>query len=342
MDKLVGAEDARCGYLYKRGQRHKAWKERWFVLRGDKLYYYKSHDSPNCINFISLTDAVVRVAPNQKPTYRKGGQQFLFEVNTKQRVFDLRARTHADMETWVEELKKKTGKDVHGDNDLIDLLQDWIEQGEYETANEDEAELITLSSLDGLLHHREGLGHFMSYVMANHCEENLLFWVEANDYKTEARTGEARKQRAMEIYNKFIKANANLEVSLDGLDRNKIQVAIEKGDPNFNAFDEVMQKTHQLLLAGSFPAFLKSKAFLSALIEIGEKRRRDAARQLAKEKEMLDKMHHEQKAAVDDEIDLDAPIPSSPNERDHDMSPEPGQPPSLLNAAPAGGAGAIN
>uniref|UniRef100_A0A673HB64 PH domain-containing protein n=1 Tax=Sinocyclocheilus rhinocerous TaxID=307959 RepID=A0A673HB64_9TELE len=38
----------RCGWLRKQGGFVKTWHTRWFVLRGDQLYYYKDEDETKC------------------------------------------------------------------------------------------------------------------------------------------------------------------------------------------------------------------------------------------------------------------------------------------------------
>lgn len=49
----------RCGWLRKQGGFVKTWHSRWFVLRGDQLYYYKDEEE---------TKALVRVQTHRKTT----------------------------------------------------------------------------------------------------------------------------------------------------------------------------------------------------------------------------------------------------------------------------------
>lgn len=39
----------RCGWLRKQGGFVKTWHTRWFVLRGDQLYYYKDEDETKAL-----------------------------------------------------------------------------------------------------------------------------------------------------------------------------------------------------------------------------------------------------------------------------------------------------
>jgi hypothetical protein len=49
-----------CGYLYKRGEKGlvNLWKKRWFSIRKDKLYYFKSKSEVIPINFIDIRTIV--------------------------------------------------------------------------------------------------------------------------------------------------------------------------------------------------------------------------------------------------------------------------------------------
>ncbi len=39
----------RCGWLRKQGGFVKTWHSRWFVLRGDQLYYYKDEEETKAL-----------------------------------------------------------------------------------------------------------------------------------------------------------------------------------------------------------------------------------------------------------------------------------------------------
>src|SRR5688500_14534883 len=85
-----------CGYLRKMGAVNKSFKERWFVLKGNRLYYYKTMDSPRPISYISLNECHIRVSPEWYPQFA------CFDVVTSQRVFQLIAPTSNDMKLWME------------------------------------------------------------------------------------------------------------------------------------------------------------------------------------------------------------------------------------------------
>eukprot|EP01006_Ploeotia_vitrea_P035958 TRINITY_DN65950_c6_g5_i1.p1 TRINITY_DN65950_c6_g5~~TRINITY_DN65950_c6_g5_i1.p1 ORF type:complete len:963 (-),score=541.66 TRINITY_DN65950_c6_g5_i1:44-2932(-) len=49
------------GYLDKRGKHNTAWRQRWFVLMGNQLNYFKSKEHAKSIDHISIEDAAIRV-----------------------------------------------------------------------------------------------------------------------------------------------------------------------------------------------------------------------------------------------------------------------------------------
>ena len=44
----------RMGYLQKCGAKDQNWLDRWFILQGQKLYYYKTHEHTKPITYIPL------------------------------------------------------------------------------------------------------------------------------------------------------------------------------------------------------------------------------------------------------------------------------------------------
>ncbi|KAI7795696.1 putative rho GTPase-activating protein 24-like [Triplophysa rosa] len=72
-----GRQDVlRCGWLRKQGGFVKTWHTRWFVLRGDQLYYYKDEDETKALGTISLPGNRV----TEHPSSGDEGGKFLFEV----------------------------------------------------------------------------------------------------------------------------------------------------------------------------------------------------------------------------------------------------------------------
>ncbi len=62
----VGAKVEKQGYLIKQGGRIKTWKRRWFVLRDNCLYYFKTSDAQELLGFLPLENLSVRALPDNK------------------------------------------------------------------------------------------------------------------------------------------------------------------------------------------------------------------------------------------------------------------------------------
>lgn len=90
------------GYLNKRGSGLvKNWTKRWFRLKRDSLYYFKSPKDPNPVEEILLKDSII------EPT-AKLGKEFCFIISSKysSKPFYLQASNQSELETWISALKK--------------------------------------------------------------------------------------------------------------------------------------------------------------------------------------------------------------------------------------------
>ncbi|XP_027881396.1 rho GTPase-activating protein 24 isoform X2 [Xiphophorus couchianus] len=101
----------RCGWLRKQGGFVKTWHSRWFVLRGELLYYYKDEEEIKPLGVISLPGNKV----SEHPTNGDEGGKFLFEVipggdrermTTNHETYLLMASTQNDMEDWVKTIRR--------------------------------------------------------------------------------------------------------------------------------------------------------------------------------------------------------------------------------------------
>uniref|UniRef100_A0A8D0GEG6 PH domain-containing protein n=1 Tax=Sphenodon punctatus TaxID=8508 RepID=A0A8D0GEG6_SPHPU len=66
----------KCGWLRKQGGFVKTWHTRWFVLKGDQLYYFKDEDETKPLGTIFLPGNKVLEHPCNEDSPGK----FLFEV----------------------------------------------------------------------------------------------------------------------------------------------------------------------------------------------------------------------------------------------------------------------
>uniref|UniRef100_A0A8C4FGZ4 Rho GTPase-activating protein 24 n=1 Tax=Dicentrarchus labrax TaxID=13489 RepID=A0A8C4FGZ4_DICLA len=101
----------RCGWLRKQGGFVKTWHSRWFVLRGDQLYYYKDEEETKVLGTIFLPGNKV----SEHPTSGDDAGKFLFEVipggdrermTANHETYLLMASTQNDMEDWVKTIRR--------------------------------------------------------------------------------------------------------------------------------------------------------------------------------------------------------------------------------------------
>lgn len=101
----------KCGWLRKQGGFVKTWHTRWFVLRGDQLYYYKDEEETKALGTILLPGNRV----TEHPTNGDEGGKFLFEVvpggdrermTANHETYLLMASTQNDMEDWVKTIRR--------------------------------------------------------------------------------------------------------------------------------------------------------------------------------------------------------------------------------------------
>lgn len=115
---------SRRGYLLKRGTKNpNAWRRRWFVLKGDRLWFCKSHTDMSRMAYISLPHNSVTEVP------ATSGLRYCFEVQTAHRVYQLRAKTLDEMQGWTQALRRHIA--LSSENDLIRLAEMLIADEEF-------------------------------------------------------------------------------------------------------------------------------------------------------------------------------------------------------------------
>ncbi|NWV18995.1 SESQ1 protein, partial [Origma solitaria] len=89
------------GFLYKRGERHTAYHRRWFVLKGNMLFYFEERESREPVGVIVLEGCNVELCDS--------AEGFAFAIRfggTKSRTYVLAAESQAAMESWVKSLSR--------------------------------------------------------------------------------------------------------------------------------------------------------------------------------------------------------------------------------------------
>ncbi|OAX42479.1 PH-domain-containing protein [Rhizopogon vinicolor AM-OR11-026] len=89
----------KSGYLWKKGERRKTWKKRWFVLRPAHLAYYKTNAEYQLLRLLDLSD----VHSCTPVTLKKHNNTF--GVVSAVRTFYLQAESSEEVHRWVQALQ---------------------------------------------------------------------------------------------------------------------------------------------------------------------------------------------------------------------------------------------
>ncbi|KAJ9124169.1 hypothetical protein QFC22_000966 [Naganishia vaughanmartiniae] len=99
--RMEGERLIKSGYLLKKGERRKTWKKRWFVLRTEKLAYYKDQKEYVLCRILNLRDIHSVLAVQLKKN-----QHHTIGIVTPQRTYYVRASSGAEMEGWIRALNE--------------------------------------------------------------------------------------------------------------------------------------------------------------------------------------------------------------------------------------------
>ncbi|XP_054630220.1 sesquipedalian-1 [Dunckerocampus dactyliophorus] len=91
----------KTGFLFKKGERNTAYHRRWFVLKGNMLFYFEERDSREPIGVIVLEGCTVELC--------ESAEEFAFAIKfdcAKARVYKMAADNQAAMESWVKALSR--------------------------------------------------------------------------------------------------------------------------------------------------------------------------------------------------------------------------------------------
>jgi len=94
------------GFLTKQGGAIKTWKRRWFVLKGSKLWYFKSRTDTSAKGFIEL-EATTLVRDESANNKKK---KTMFSIQARglkgRRVFMMYPDTSQESAEWIEAIRK--------------------------------------------------------------------------------------------------------------------------------------------------------------------------------------------------------------------------------------------
>lgn len=93
---------AKSGFLTKQGGKIKTWKRRWFVLKGDTLYYFKSPTDRDKTGSITVeTGSICKLEVENKKK-----KNCFFSVSTKLRTYMMYADNEQSAKEWVDLIVK--------------------------------------------------------------------------------------------------------------------------------------------------------------------------------------------------------------------------------------------
>ncbi|XP_061755506.1 sesquipedalian-1 [Nerophis ophidion] len=91
----------KTGFLFKKGERNTAYHRRWFVLKGNMLFYFEERESREPIGVIILEGCTVELC--------ESAEEFAFAIKfdcARSRVYKMAADNQAAMESWVKALSR--------------------------------------------------------------------------------------------------------------------------------------------------------------------------------------------------------------------------------------------
>ncbi|XP_067939884.1 uncharacterized protein [Watersipora subatra] len=129
------------------------------------------------------------------------------------------------------------------------LVEEEVEQVKLQTPHH------WAESFETLISDSKGCNAFTLFLRKEYSEENMQFWTACCEYK--AITDEAeRKERAEEIYNRYLSDRATTPINIDSLARKQIKEDLLRASDNI--FDHAKTQIYILMKTDSYRRFLKS------------------------------------------------------------------------------------
>ncbi|TYJ52339.1 hypothetical protein B9479_007068 [Cryptococcus floricola] len=98
--RMEGERVIKSGYLWKKQEKRRAWKKRWFVLRTGKLAYYKDNKEYSLKKVVDLTQ-IHTVAPVDMKKHNNA-----FGIVVPKRTYFVKASTTSEVEEWVHDINE--------------------------------------------------------------------------------------------------------------------------------------------------------------------------------------------------------------------------------------------
>ncbi|XP_061549259.1 differentially expressed in FDCP 6 homolog isoform X2 [Phycodurus eques] len=101
------------GYLWKRGQLRRNWKERWFTLKPGNLFYYTREDRKECQGNIALDgNCCVEVLPD------RDGKRCMFCLKTLSKTYEMSSSDTKQRQEWTTAIQMAIRLHVEGKTSL--------------------------------------------------------------------------------------------------------------------------------------------------------------------------------------------------------------------------------
>ncbi|XP_034028205.1 differentially expressed in FDCP 6 homolog isoform X2 [Thalassophryne amazonica] len=101
------------GYLWKKGQLRRNWKERWFTLKPSNLLYYTGEDRKECQGNIALDgNCCVEVLPD------RDGKRCMFCLKTLSKTYEMSASDTKQRQEWTTAIQTAIRLHVEGKTSL--------------------------------------------------------------------------------------------------------------------------------------------------------------------------------------------------------------------------------
>ncbi|CAG5124966.1 unnamed protein product [Candidula unifasciata] len=134
------------------------------------------------------------------------------------------------------------------------------DEGARRLATVDPAEAQQWSkSFENLLFDKTGLELFRGFLMTEHSDENIEFWMACENYKN-AKSIKQLPSMAMKIFNDYVAVQSKREINLDSTTRKYTYDSVSC-NPNRQTFDEAQRRVQALMEKDSYRRFLESEIY---------------------------------------------------------------------------------
>jgi len=246
--KWASDENVHRGYLHKKGNVNTQWKRRYFVVEKGELRWFEDAREKKKQGSIDVSDALVCVfdpAYDQELYEKEDRPGFLFSIKPKksERTFLLECDSKQDLEQWLRVLPPQLESKV-------------------------EKQICTAILC---ITNRIGTDSLLQFARERACDENVLFWLEAEAYRNLPRNPECLVPAAEKIVETFIRPGAEMEIGfLSSMVRNKLLQDVKAGECQETTFLPSQKILFQHLDQALFPMFRASPYFQQAIKKLGE------------------------------------------------------------------------